>query len=314
MNARRMNSGRMTTGPRPRRALLFVPGDQQARLNKAAGLAAGGVASSDGMTVPLDAVIADLEDGVALANKASARATLSAALREQDFGSAERIVRINPVGTSYWLDDLAGTIDARPDSILIAKVEAADQVTAVADWLTEAEIARGWPVGAIALLALLETARGIVFAREIAAASNRLTALCFGAEDLAGSTGAIRQPDLSEAAYARSALALHAKAFGLQAIDTPFIRLGDAALPDLAAEARSALVLGYDGKLAIHPAQIPVITGAFAPSTEEVAAARRLIEAYDAQQASGFGAFAFEGRMIDMPAVRHARAVLSRAL
>jgi citrate lyase beta subunit len=300
--------------PRPRRALLFVPGDQRARLEKAAGLARAGVPSADGTPLPLDAVIADLEDGVALSQKSAARQTIVTALRELDCGAAERIIRINPVGTPYWLDDLAGTIDARPDAVLIAKVEAADQVTAVADWLTESERERGWPVGAIGLLALLETARGIVFAREIAAASPRLTALCFGAEDLAGSTGAIRQPDLSEAAYARSAVVLHAKAFGLQAIDTPFIRLGAAALPDLAAEARAALVLGYDGKLAIHPEQIPVITTAFAPSPDEVAAARRLLDAYEAQQAAGIGAFAFEGRMIDLPAVRHARAVLSRAL
>jgi hypothetical protein len=158
----------MTPLPRPRRALLFVPGDQRARLEKAAGLARAGVPSADGTPLPLDAVIADLEDGVALSQKSAARQTIVTALRELDCGAAERIIRINPVGTPYWLDDLAGTIDARPDAVLIAKVEAADQVSAVADWLTESERERGWPVGGIGLLALLETVQsGIVITKTV---------------------------------------------------------------------------------------------------------------------------------------------------
>jgi len=295
--------------PRPRRALLFMPGDQRHRIDKGAAL--GRVGAAD---IRLDSLVIDLEDGVALTQKAAARAVTLAALRENDFGSAECIVRINPVASAYWLDDLTGTIDGRPDAYLIAKVEAADQVAAVAAWLTEAEAARGWPTGAIALLAQVETARGIVFLREIAAAApGRLTALGFGAEDLAGSMGSLRQPDLHEAAYARSALVLHAKAFGLQAIDTPFLRWDAAALPALSAETQSALVLGYDGKFAIHPAQIAPITTTFYPSAAELAAARALIAAYAQQQAAGLGAFAYEGKMIDLPAVRHARALLVRA-
>lgn len=292
-----------------------MPGDQRARIDKGAALGRDGIAGNPAdARIGLDAVIMDLEDGVALTHKAAARAVTLAALRENDFGSAERIVRINPADSAYWLDDLTGTIDGQPDAYLIAKVEAADQVAAVAAWLTEAETARDWPVGAIALLAQVETARGIAFVREIAAAApGRLAALGFGAEDLAGSMGSLRQPDLREAAYARSALVLHAKAFGLQAIDTPFLRWDAEAIPALTAETRSALELGYDGKFAIHPAQIAPITATFYPNAAELAAARALIAAYDEQQAAGLGAFAYHGTMIDLPAIRHARALISRA-
>lgn len=290
----------------PRRTLLFMPGDQRSRIDKGAALGRSGAA---------DALILDLEDGVALAQKAAARAITAAALHENDFGAAERIVRINPVDeTGGWLADLGATVAARPGAYLIAKTESADQVSVVAGWLDDAERSHGWPSRSIGLLVLVETARGIAFLREIAAcAPGRLTALCFGAEDLAGTTGAVRQPDLSEAAYARSALVLHAKAFGLHAIDTPCIRYTPPDLPALAAEAAAARILGYDGKLAIHPAQLDPIRAAFTPSAEEVDAARRLIDAYDTHQAAGVGAFAYEGRMIDLPAIRHARHVLARA-
>jgi len=135
--------------------------------------------------------------------------------------------------------------------------------------------------------------------------------LIFGAEDLAGDIGAIRTPDGMEVLYARSSVVLHAKAFGLQAIDTPFVQLNDE--PGLIAQTTQALQMGYTGKLAIHPKQVKQIQQVFTPRADEIAHAQLLIGAHDAQQAAGTGAFEYGGKMIDMPMIRAAETVIERA-
>ena len=170
---------------------------------------------------------------------------------------------------------------------------------------------RDWPDGGIALLAIIETALGVVNLREIATSSARLQALIFGAEDLAGDMGAVRTPDAWEVFYARSAVVLHAKAFGLQAIDTPFVHLNDE--NGLIAETEQALYMGYTGKLVIHPKQVAPIQHTFTPSAEEIEKAKALIAAHTAHQAAGTGVFQLEGKMIDMPMIRAAEAVIARA-
>lgn len=281
-----------------RRALLFMPGDSRSKIEK-------------GITLGVDSIIMDLEDGVALNNKPAARATVAAALRELDFGRSERLVRINPVGGGLHIADLEATVSARPDGYVIAKVEDAQQVQVVSAWLSHAETAHGWQPRSIRLIAIVETARGVVNLREIAGSDPRLVALAFGAEDLAGDMGAVRTPEGWEGFYARSAVVLHAKAFGLQALDTPFVRLDDDA--GLEKETRFAAQLGYTGKLAIHPKQIAPIHAVFTPTLEEIEAAKRLIHAHDTHQAAGTGVFELDGRMIDMPMIRAAQAVLARA-
>jgi citrate lyase beta subunit len=158
---------------------------------------------------------------------------------------------------------------------------------------------------------LVESALGVVNLKEIATASPRLEALIFGAEDFASSIGAIRTLDGEEVAYGRAAVVTHAKAFGLQAIDTPYIDLNN--LEGLAEASRHALGLGYDGKLAIHPKHVPIILQAFMPSESEIAHAEALVAAHNAHQQSGTGVFAFEGKMVDMPIIRAAEAILARA-
>ncbi len=279
---------------RVRRALLFMPGDDRRKIEKGASLGA-------------DAIIMDLEDGVALNRKEAARATIAAALRELDFGRSERLVRINPVGAgSLYLDDLRETYPAQPDGYVIPKVSSAADVQAVADWIA----AQGAPARPLALLAIIETARGVVNLREIAGAPG-LQGLIFGAEDLTGDLGAVRTIDGHEVAYARAAVVVHAKAFGLQAIDSIYALLED--VDGLAADTRYILEMGYTGKLAIHPCQVAPIQRVFTPTEEEIARARRLIEAFNANQAVGSGVFALDGRMVDMPMVRAAQAVLDRA-
>lgn len=283
-----------------RRALLFMPGDDRHKIEKGASLGA-------------DSVIMDLEDGVALNNKAAARQTVSAALQTVNFGQTERLVRLNPViKDGFYHDDFHATIDAHPDGYVIPKVETAGQIQDIASWLTRAETKNGWPDNSIILIAIIETALGVVNLREIATASVRLRALAFGAEDLAGDLGATRTPDGYEVAYARSAVVLHAKAAGLQAIDTPFVNLqADDAL--LTAETEQAVNMGYTGKFAIHPRQVKIIQQALTPTAAQIDYARRLIEAHEAEQAAGTGVFVFEGRMVDMPMIRAAQAVLERA-
>jgi citrate lyase beta subunit len=282
---------------RVRRALLFMPGDDRRKIEKGAALG-------------VDAVIMDWEDGVALNRKALARATSAAALREVDFGTTERLVRINPAGSVFHADDLT-IIDAHPDGIVLPKVESAPAIRQVDAALTAAEADHGWAEGGIALLAIIETARGVVNLNEIAASSPRLQALIFGAEDLAGDMGAVRTASGWEGFYARSAVVLYAKAYGLQAIDTPFVHLHDEHA--LIAETEQALYMGYASKLAIHPQQVEPIQRTFTPSADQIARARALIAAHADHQASGTGVFAFEGKMIDMPMIRAAEAVIARA-
>ncbi len=283
---------------RARRALLFMPGDDRHKIEK-------------GAATGVDAVVMDLEDGVALNRKEEARETVRRALEEVTFGRTERLVRINPVGSGLEEADLKATLDGHPDGYVVPKVESPEQIRWVSAWLAAEERARGWPVGGIRLLAILESARGILNAGAIAAADDRLEALIFGAEDFAGDVGATRTREGWEVFYARSAVVVAAAAHELQAIDTVFIDLHD--LEGLRQEAAFALQLGFDGKLAIHPRQVPVIQGVFTPSPEEVERAKRLIEAFETHQAEGTGVFAFEGKMVDMPMIRAAKRVLARA-
>jgi citrate lyase beta subunit len=285
---------------RVRRALLFMPGDDRRKIEKGAALG-------------VDSVIMDLEDGVALNNKAAARETIRAALQEVDFGTTERLVRVNLVG-ALFIEDLMATIEGHPDGYVLPKAESVEDINAIDMWLTVAERERGWLEGGIIVLAIVETAMGIVNLRGIAGkkvSAPRLDGLVFGAEDLAASMGAIRTQEGAEMAYARSAVVLHAKAFGLQAIDTPFVQLNDE--PGLIAQTTQALQMGYTGKLAIHPKQVEPIQQVFTPSADEITRAQALIAAHDAQQAAGTGVFQFEGRMIDMPMVRAAETVIARA-
>lgn len=283
--------------PPPRRALLFMPGDDPRKIAK-------------GATLGVDSVILDLEDGVAAGQKAQARAIVAHALAAVDFGSTERLVRLNGVATGLTEADLAATVEARPDGYVLPKVESAAQVEWVSGRIGEAEARHGWSSGEIRLLAIIESARGVMELRETAQADARLDALCFGAEDLTADMGATRSADGWEVLYARSAVVTAAAAYGLQAIDTPFIDLHN--LDGLAQDARRAAHLGYTGKFAIHPRHLDIIREAFTPSPEAVAAARRLVDAYHAHAATGTGAFALDGKMVDAPMLRAAERVLTR--
>ena len=277
---------------RSRRALLYVPGDDQHKVEKA-------------LTLDGDCICLDLEDGVALNRKGEARRAVAQALGSANFGRAERLARINPIGSGLESDDLAAILPARPDGIVVPKVDSALQV----QWVSR-QIA-GWDTASpLRLMILIESARAVLNLREIAESDERLDALIFGAEDLAADIGATRTHAGSEVFYARSAVVLHAAACGLQAIDMVCVEFNDT--QSLYREAREGAQMGYSGKQAIHPQQIGPIQRAFTPSAEEIARARRIIEAHAAHQAAGAGAFALDGKMVDMPVVKAAERVLAR--
>ena len=253
----------------------------------------------------------DLEDGVARNRKAEARETIVKALNTLDFGRSERLVRINPVGSGLETDDLAAVLPARPDGVVVPKVGDAATVLWISEQIAEVEQAQGWPVGGIPLFSLIETARGVVNLRSIAGAAPRLAVLIFGAEDLAGDIGAVRTPAGWEVFYARSAVVTHAAAYNLQAIDMLNVDFQDT--ETLRADAEQGARMGFSGKQIIHPNQVAPVLEAFTPTQEEITAAQRIVEAHETHQAAGTGAFALDGKMVDMPVVRTAEQVLARA-
>lgn len=283
---------------RARRTLLYMPGTDWHKIDKATSLGA-------------DSVCLDLEDGVAPNRKAEARETVARALKILDFHRSECLARINAIGSGLEADDLAAVLAARPAVIVIPKVASAEQVKWVSDRIAEVEQAQGWPTGEIRIIAVIESARGLLNLPQIAGAVKRLDALIFGAEDYAADVGAIRTPAGSEVLYARSAVVAAAAAFDLQAIDLLYLDFRDT--EGLRKEARRGAELGYAGMQVIHPNQIGPVQEVFTPDDAAIAYALRVVQANHEQQASGSGAFALDGKMIDMPIVKAAERVLARA-
>lgn len=279
---------------RLRRALLFMPGDNRRMIEKAS-------------TLAVDGIIADLEDGVARDRKQMARETTVQAFQSLDFGYRERIIRLNPVRSEHFELDLEWALRAQPDALMLPKVDGRAEIEEVVQRLGNAEA----EVGFIELIAIVESARGVLELASLAAFGRPLTALAIGAEDLAGDIGATRTRSGREVLYARSALVIAASAYRLQAIDTVYTDLADG--EGLKNEATEARQMGYDGKLAIHPSQVGPIQRSFLPSQEEIDRAERLVGEFEQQQADGVGAFRFEGKMVDMPMVRSARRLLALA-
>jgi citrate lyase subunit beta / citryl-CoA lyase len=241
-----------------------------------------------------DEVIADLEDAVPAEDKERARARALDAIRSGPLGRTTAI-RVNSRSTPWWEDDLRAAAEARPDVVVLPKVESPEDVSAAAELLPDG----------IGLEAQIETARGLVEADRIAAAGSGLEALVFGPADLAASLGV---PVLTIGAgttdYALARVVAAARASGLQALDGPHARLGDDL--GLVLSARHALKHGYDGKWVIHPAQIEPVNRIFTPSPAELERARRLLE-------TARGAARFEGELVDEASRKLAESLLRRA-
>jgi len=259
--------------------LLFVPGDRPERFAKALSAGAGGA-------------IIDLEDAVAPDRKAEARANAIAELRRTNQTAAQRIVRINSLRLRTGLEDLLALADPRPDAVMVPKVESRGELEIVAALLP------GVPI-----IAIVESVAGIGAVEEIARATG-LAVLAFGNADLSAELGAANawEPLLAH----RARLVLAARTAGVSAFDGVTLELRDAQL--VAADARRALEMGFDGKLAIHPAQVQPIVTTFAPSPDELERARKIVAAV-----RDGGVAAVDGIMVDPPVVTAARRVLQRA-
>lgn len=276
-----------------RRSVLFSPGDQPELLYKAPETGA-------------DTVVFDLEDAVAPANKAAARDAIADVLADRSFDpDCEVCVRVNS-DPAVASDDVAVTVagDRLPDAVVIPKVESADDVSTVAGLLDD--------LGAsdLPIVALCESAAGVLQAEAIAA-SDPVVAVAFGAEDLAADLGASRTPDGTEVLYAREHVVLAAAAAGVEAIDTVYTDVEDT--DGLGEETAFALELGYDGKMCVHPAQVPVVNEAFTPAPDRVEWARRVLDAAAEAGADDVGVFRVDGEMIDAPLVARAEQVRERA-
>ena len=280
-----------------RRALLYMPGDNWKMITKS-------------VTLGVDSICMDMEDGTAVNKKAEARATIAKALQDLDFGASEKLARINSVGSGWEQDDIEAVLPYHPDGIVIPKVESFEQVDWASRIIEAAELKYGWPINSLRILIGVETAKGILNLKEIAA-HPRLDAIIFGGEDFAASIGAVRTKDAVELLFARQAVIVACAANDLQALDIVTIDYKD--LDALKIEAQFGAGLGFSGKQIIHPNQVSAVQEAFTPSDESIAYARRIVETFEVSQKEGKGAYSLDGKMIDMPLLKNAQKVLARA-
>ena len=274
-----------------RRTVLFSPGDQPSLLGKAPDSGA-------------DVIVFDLEDAVAPAKKAAGREAVQEVVTELD-PDPELCVRVNPIGDGGERDIEAVFGDGAAtavDSVMLPKVDSSAAVEDLADLL--AEHGQELPI-----LALLETADGVLDAEGIASAGPT-DAVLLGAEDLAADVGATRTREGTEILHAREHTVLAASSAGVDAIDTLYTDYEDD--EGLAADAAFGRDLGFDGKMAIHPGQVPIINDAFTPDEADVEWARKVLAARDEAAASDVGVFAVDGEMIDAPLIAQAEDVIRR--
>jgi citrate lyase subunit beta/citryl-CoA lyase len=280
---------------RLRRSRLYIPGSEPKYFINAA------------LHGP-DAIILDLEDSVHASEKDTARILVRNALRAVDFGACERMVRINqlPLG----LEDLAEVIPEAPDLILIPKVEHPGQVSQVDHMIDELKV-RHQIQRPIWLMPILESGQGIESAAAIAAASENVVALSIGLEDYTADLGVVKTSEGRESLYARTRLVNAARASGLQAIDSVYADVGD--IEGLKHWAENSRALGFEGMGCIHPAQIPVIHSAFAPSKSEIERAQKIVAAFEEATQRGIGVVSLGSKMIDPPVVQRAVKLMARA-
>lgn len=282
-----------------RRTMLYLPGNNPNMLLR------GHLFGSDGLVL-------DLEDAVATSEKESARVLVGRSLERGDFGGCEITVRINAADTEYWRDDLAAVTQWPVLSgVRVPKVEDAGSLKSIDEELSANEQRYGLKSGSIKIFCLLESARGVWNAYDIATASPRVTAILPGGEDLAADLRTSRSNEGTELEWARRMLIFAARAAGVDALDTVYPRVTDD--EGLRREAEFIKQLGFDGKSIIHPNQIPIVHEVFNPTEKEIESALKITAAAKDAAMRGLGAVSVDGRMVDVPVVRRAAYVLQKA-
>ncbi|KAF7724570.1 hypothetical protein EC973_000878 [Apophysomyces ossiformis] len=273
------------------------------------------------ISVGADCIVYDLEDSVALNKKGTARHMIIDALEASEHGKAEKAVRINAVGSGHELDDLNVILHSkRLQAIVIPKVQSAKDIQFVSRmidsvavesqiWiLTQLDLRRR---DRIRLIASVESALGIMNIREIATSDPRLDALIFAAEDYCADLGLIRTPTRKEMLFPRQMIVNAAAAYGLQAIDLVCVDFQNEEI--LLDECKEGREFGFAGKQAIHPSQIDIIQRTFLPDPADVERAARILDGFEHYAQKGVGAFNLDGKMIDMPVVKWAQKIISKA-
>ena len=277
-----------------RRSMLFIPGNSPGMLQN------GGVFGAD-------SVILDLEDAVAPIEKDAARLLVSHALRTVDYGTSEKVVRINPLDT-FAAEDIKMIVPCKPDALMVPKVQSAQDIHQAVRFIENAEQPGQAPVK---IIALLETPQGIAEAYSIASAHKRVAALALGAEDYTAALGATRTKEGQEIFTVRNMIINAAAAAGIQSIDTPYTDANDD--DGLLADTQLAKQLGFKGKMSINPRQIDVIHGVFNPSPSDIEWAEQVILAIEQAKAEGSGVASLNGKMVDLPIVNRAERILHLA-
>jgi citrate lyase subunit beta/citryl-CoA lyase len=282
----------------PVRSMLFTPGNRLDMLEKA-------VHSGS------DAVIVDLEDSVAVDNKPEARENL-ARLPESP---VPYFVRTNAVETGLLWDDVVATGQANVAGVIIPKAESPVTLSQIDGALTALELTSNKPVGSLTLIPLIESGLGVRLTYEMTKASNRVECVMFGGGeqgDLVADLGVEWTPEGTGLMQARSQVLLSSRAAGVPyPMEAVFMDFRN--LEGLRAECELARTLGYIGKVAIHPAQIPIINDVFTPSSEVVDYQRKVLAAFEEAEANGQASIAVDGKMVDYAVARVARTIIARA-
>jgi citrate lyase subunit beta / citryl-CoA lyase len=287
------------------RSFLFAPGNHARRVEKA-------------FTLGADAVILDLEDAVAVADKVATRRLVREALARPR--ACRGYVRVNAPVTEFCYGDLVAVIGEGVDGVVVPKIESAADLHAI-DWLlANLEHERGLTAGSIDLMPIVETAAGVSRVERILQARSlrtypgpwRVKRLAFGAADFSRDAGLAPSLEEDELAHARARIVLASRAAGFEGpIDSPWFQLRETQAFGRALE-RSRRT-GFQGRLCIHPDQVPLVNAAFTPSDEELARAERIVAAFKAAEAAGSAAIEVDGQMVDIPVARRAQAVLDTA-
>lgn len=279
----------------PLRSFLFAPGNHPRKVEKALALGA-------------DAVILDLEDAVAIAEKPATRTTVVAALQHPR--KALGYIRVNAMSSDFCHGDLVAVVRPGLDGVILPKVESVWQLKA-ADWLlAELERANGLEVGNIDLMPIIETGTGIAAVRELAGAGTRVRRLAFGAGDYMLDMGLTWTRGEEELAHARAEVAVASRAAGLEPpIDSVWVDLKDR--DGFETSAKRVQRMGYQGKMCIHPDQVAVTNRVFTPSDDEVAQAQRVVAAFLKAEAEGSASIQLDGHFIDYPFVYRAQRILA---
>ena len=277
---------------------IFVPGNRRSMLEKATGFAT-------------DAVVADLEDSVPMAEKAVARDLVADIVPALAKAGQRIVVRVNSLDTGLAEDDIAAAVHPDVTAISVGKITSPADISEYCRLLDAAEANAGLSAGRTRLVLWIETAAAVQHAYDIARASERIAAITFGAEDYTRDVGIRRTSSGEEVRIPRGLVALAAHAAGVTPLDTPYVNFRDS--EGLESDIAVAAQLGFKGKFAIHPAQLEPIRRMFGPQPDEIEYARRVMAAWDAASAEGRGSLDLDGAMVDVPVVERARNTLAEA-